>query len=323
MIVCLTSLGDNFSLLQVLKKKKFIWYNENMSAFERQSVFHNEREVSKYTVIIEPPYPPGWRMNPHRHIQCELSLVKSGSCTIQAGESTFHFQTNDVVFIPGGVLHDFYAEPPQGVEFAVVQFLPFDEELLCHLINNPPLGCFSLFDLSASVFLEFCHKLQREIASLLPFAEVQCRAIIEEMVVFLLRGKTIPSQPPLSPEQRQLIEGALRFMHEHSHDLIHVKDVAQTHGLSPQYFRRLFKQYVGVSPKQYLTTLKIQRSKCLLLHQEHSVTEVAMGLGFGSTQQFSKVFRKITGLSPSLWRKAYLWNEKDELSIRRSSTNRV
>lgn len=140
---------------------------------------------------------------------------------------------------------------------------------------------------------------------------------------FSPQGKTIPSQPPLSPEQRQLIEGALRFMHEHSHDLIHVKDVAQTHGLSPQYFRRLFKQYVGVSPKQYLTTLKIQRSKCLLLHQEHSVTEVAMGLGFGSTQQFSKVFRKITGLSPSLWRKAYLWNEKDELSIRRSSANRV
>jgi len=192
MIVCLTSLGDNFSLLQVLKKKKFIWYNENMSTFERQSVFHNEREVSKYTVIIEPPYPPGWRMNPHRHIQCELSLVKSGSCTIQAGESTFRFQTNDVVFIPGGVLHDFYAEPPQGVEFAVVQFLPFEEELLHHLINNPPLGCFSLFDLSASVFLEFCHKLQREIASLLPFAEVQCRAIIEEMVVFLLRAKPSP-----------------------------------------------------------------------------------------------------------------------------------
>ncbi len=253
-------------------------------------------------------------MYPHRHTQCELSLVKSGSCTIQAGGRNFHFRTNDVMFIPSGVLHDFHAEPPKGVEFVVVQFLPFEDDLLHHLINSPPIGRFSLLDLSVSVFLEFCHKLQREIASGLPFAEVQCRALVEEMIVFLLRGNSRTSVPLLSPEQKQVIENALRFMHEHSHDLTHIKEVARTYGLSPQYFRRLFKSYVGVSPKQYLTTLKIQRSKCLLLHREHSVTEVAMGLGFASTQQFSKVFRKITGLSPSTWRKTYLLHDKEDTS---------
>ncbi|MEN3185657.1 MAG: AraC family transcriptional regulator [Atribacterota bacterium] len=268
-----------------------------------------------YTVILEPPYPPGWQMHPHRHTQCELSLVKSGGCTIQAGGRNFRFHKNEAMFIPSGVLHDFYAEPPEGVEFVVAQFLPFDHDFLRHLVNTPPIGRFSLSQLSVSVFLEFCHKLQREIASNPPFAEIQCRAIVEEMIVFLLRGKTAFSSSPLSPEQKQIIESALRFMHEHSHNLTHVKEVARIYGLSPQYFRRLFKHYVGVSPKQYLTTLKIQRSKCLLLHHEHSVTEVAMGLGFGSTQQFSKVFRKITGLSPSTWRKSYLLTENESTPI--------
>lgn len=286
-----------------------------MGALEISSPFATERGISRYTVIIEPPYPPGWRMHPHRHTQCELSLVKSGSCTIQAGGKHFHFHAHEAMFIPSGILHDFYAESPSGVEFVVVQFLPFDHNFLHHLVNTPPIGRFPLLELSVSVFLELCHKLQREIASNLPFAEIQCRAIIQEMTVFLLRGHTSFSSSPLSPDQKQVIENALRFMHEHSHDLTHVKEVAQIYGLSPQYFRRLFKHYVGVSPKQYLTTLKIQRSKCLLLHHEHSVTDVAMGLGFGSTQQFSKVFRKVTGLSPSTWRKTYLLTEKEGTPI--------
>lgn len=279
-----------------------------------KSGLSGERGISRYTVIIEPPYPPGWRMSPHRHVHCEVSLVKSGSCTIQVEDKNFRFQKNEVMFIPSGVLHSFWAEVPQGVEFTVIQFLPFEEDFFHHLVNHHPIGRFTLSDLSVSVFLELFHKLQREIASEFPFAEVQCRALVEEIAVFLLRSNSFSLSPNLSPQQRKIVESALRLMHEHSHDITHVKEVAQAYGLSPQYFRRLFKHHVGVSPKQYLTTLKIQRSKCLLLHEEQSVTEIAMGLGFGSTQQFSKVFRKITGLSPSIWRKMYLWNEKTPLS---------
>ncbi|MGQ9473365.1 MAG: helix-turn-helix domain-containing protein [Candidatus Caldatribacteriaceae bacterium] len=278
---------------------------------EGKSNLSGERGISRYTVIVEPPYPPGWRMNPHRHVQCEVSLVKSGSCTIQVDGANLHFKKNEVMFIPSGVLHSFCAEMPQGVEFAVIQFWPFDEDFFRHLLNHHPIGRFTLSEFSVSFFLELFHKLQREIASEFPFAEVQCRALVEEIAVFLLRSNSFSPLPDLSPQQREVVERALRFMHEHSHDITHVKEVARAYGLSPQYFRRLFKHHVGVSPKRYLTTLKIQRSKCLLLHEEQSVTEVAMDLGFGSTQQFSKVFRKVTGLSPSIWRKMYLWNEKN------------
>ncbi|MGQ9747638.1 MAG: helix-turn-helix domain-containing protein, partial [Candidatus Caldatribacteriaceae bacterium] len=187
----------------------------------------------------------------------------------------------------------------------------FDADVFRHLLTHHPIGRFTLSEFSVSFFLELFNKLQREIASEFPFAEVQCRALVEEIAVFLLRSNSFSPLPDLSPQQREVVERALRFMHEHSHDITHVKEVARAYGLSPQYFRRLFKHHVGVSPKRYLTTLKIQRSKCLLLHEEQSVTEVAMDLGFGSTQQFSKVFRKVTGLSPSIWRKMYLWNEKN------------
>ncbi len=244
-------------------------------------------------------------MPTHRHVQCELCLVKSGRCIIQTDGCEEHFQANDLFFIPSGIPHDFYAQPPAGVEFVVIQFLPFNEDLFRYLVNTPPIGRLKLSPLSVNIFLEFCHKLQKELVSALPFAEVECRALLEELVVFLLRGN-VTSTSSLLPEQREVIERALRLMHEQSHESLYIREIAKEFGLSPQHFRKLFKNYLGVSPKQYLIALKIQRSKCLLLHREHSVTEVAMRLGFSSTQQFSKVFRKITGFSPSTWRSVYL-----------------
>lgn len=276
-----------------------------MNAIQRKLASCAEREMSQYTVILEPPYPPGWRMPIHRHVQCELCLVKSGRCIIQIDGCEEHFQTNDLLFIPSGIPHDFYAQPPTGVEFVVIQFLPFNEDLFRYLVNTPPIGRLKLSPLSVNIFLEFCHKLQKELVSALPFAEVACRALLEELVVFLLRGN-VTSTSSLLPEQREVIERALRLMHERSHESLYIREIAKECGLSPQHFRKLFKNYLGVGPKRYLITLKIQRSKCLLLHREHSVTEVAMRLGFSSTQQFSKVFRKITGFSPSTWRSVYL-----------------
>ncbi len=276
-----------------------------MSVIQHQPTTSPERGMSQYTVILEPPYPPGWGMPMHRHVQCELCLVKSGRCIIRINGKDEYFQANELLFVPSGIPHDFYAQPPSGVEFVVIQFLAFNEDLLCHLINTPPVGRFKLSNLAVNIFLEFCHKLQRELISALPFAEVECRALLEELAVFLLRGNNI-SFTSLLPEQREVIENALRFMHERSHESLHIREIAKEFGLSSQHFRKLFKNYLGISPKQYLTTLKIQRSKCLLLHREHSVTEVAMALGFSSTQQFSKVFRKVTGFSPSTWRNMYL-----------------
>lgn len=279
-----------------------------MSAIQQKITPHTEREMSQYTVILEPPYPPGWRMPMHRHIQCELSLVKSGSCIMQTGGRKERLRAHEVFFIPSGVPHDFYAQPPHGVEFVVIQFPAFNEDLLRHLVNTPPIGRFVLSDLSVSVFLECCYKLQRELVSSLPFVEVECRALLEELVVLLLRNNCMLTAV-LLPEQKRLMEQALRFMHERSHEILHIREVAREFGLSPQHFRKLFKNHVGVSPKKYLTALKIQRSKCLLLHREYSVTEVAMGLGFSSTQHFSKVFHRVTGLSPSIWRRTYLLGE--------------
>jgi AraC-like DNA-binding protein len=71
-------------------------------------------------------------------------------------------------------------------------------------------------------------------------------------------------------------------------------------------FRKLFKNYTGLSPGQYYIQLKIEKAKELLSSPEYSVKQIAVDLSFESNFYFSKVFREKTGLTPTEYRKKCL-----------------
>jgi len=272
------------------------------------------RGAQDYAIINGPPFPANWQVSPHRHSQLEIGLVKSECCTIQVGSERHYFERGDVFFFPTRLAHGFATGSTQGVEIVVVQFPKLEESLTKKLINLPPIGFFKLTDLEMSIFLDLCYRLQREIAGSLPFSEMQCQALLQQIIVLLFRTSSRGDLPYLIPQQQHAIEKALQIIHLRNQDNLRIGEIAAEVGFSSQHFRELFKRYVGISPKKYLTTLKIQRSKCLLLHKEYSVTDVAYHLGFSSPQQFSKAFRKTIGLSPLLWRKAYMLQDESVLS---------
>ncbi len=265
-------------------------------------------DARDYTVIIEPPYPAGRWMPPHAHIQHEIALVYAGACRINLppAHQAHHLVEGDVLFFPSGLAHDFVADPVRGVQFIVVQFLHLDPRLLKQLVNTRTLGRFHLSRLELSRFVDVCHQLQREVAGNLPYAEVQCQALVEQLVVILLRSVQRDAESGLSPEHAQIINRALEWLHAHSHENILVSDVARVVNLSPVHFRQLFRRAMGVSPKQYLSALRLQTSKCLLMH-DRPVSEVAELAGFGSPQEFSKAFRRLTGVTPLEWKRAHLY----------------
>jgi AraC family transcriptional regulator, arabinose operon regulatory protein len=260
-----------------------------------------------YTVIIEPPYPSGWRMIPHSHVQYEMTLVRSGACHISLGHDLRLMQSGDVIFIPSRVAHGHEPYLNHEVELLVVQFPHLNAELVQELINATPLGLYHLSELEKSRFMSLCYQMQREIAGGLAHATHVCRAYIEQMAVLLLRSQTSGENKSLTFEQQTAIETALQWMHDHAHKPLTISDVATYIGFSTAHFRALFRQAVGVSPKQYLTALRLQASKCLLMHAERTVTEVAQLAGFNSPQEFSKVFRHFTGLTPSEWKRTHLY----------------
>lgn len=85
---------------------------------------------------------------------------------------------------------------------------------------------------------------------------------------------------------------------------------AQHAGLSPSYFCKVFKTLTGRSPMDHFNRLKIREACSLLSTQDTTVKEVASRLGFHDPYYFSRLFKKLVGLSPDRFRQAQRGNHK-------------
>lgn len=102
---------------------------------------------------------------------------------------------------------------------------------------------------------------------------------------------------------QQLSTLARHYMDLHYHDQILMSDVADFVGVHPNYLANVFKKETGISPKQYLSNLRIKKAKELLLETTDSVSLISQSVGFTDSLSFSKFFKKETGGSPLQYRK--------------------
>ena len=88
----------------------------------------------------------------------------------------------------------------------------------------------------------------------------------------------------------------------HYHDNLQITDVAAAVGVHANYLANTFQEQYHVTPKQYLTKLKLDKAKELLLLTKHPVYIIANSVGFSDPLAFSKFFRRMTGISPTEYR---------------------
>jgi transcriptional regulator GlxA family with amidase domain len=84
-----------------------------------------------------------------------------------------------------------------------------------------------------------------------------------------------------------------------SHEEWSVQRLAEASGISQAHFARCFKQAFGIPPHRYLLTRRIERATALLRDTDLPVTEIAFQTGWQSLGTFGRIFRDITGQSPS------------------------
>lgn len=83
---------------------------------------------------------------------------------------------------------------------------------------------------------------------------------------------------------------------------ISLEDIASEVNMSYSWFRKLFKEYTGLSPANYIQEMKIERAKNMLMTSELSIKEIAYILNFESVSYFSLTFRSRTGKTPTEYR---------------------
>ncbi len=102
--------------------------------------------------------------------------------------------------------------------------------------------------------------------------------------------------------QYHKIQHAIHFINDNYLTDIRLTAAAQEARMSPAHFSRLFKKVMGMSYQDYLNNRRISKAKNLLRSSAKSVTEIAASLGFADSTGFGRIFKKVTGYTPSAYR---------------------
>lgn len=97
----------------------------------------------------------------------------------------------------------------------------------------------------------------------------------------------------------QAIQMAAEYIRKNYRNKLTIDDIAQVVYLSPCYVSRIFKQSLGCTLMEYLTQVRVEKAKTMLKNPKYNVMQVAEESGFEDPGYFTRVFKKIEGVTPS------------------------
>lgn len=109
--------------------------------------------------------------------------------------------------------------------------------------------------------------------------------------------------PKEENQPTETVANAIQYIHQNYRNKISLNEVAEHVFLSPSYFSKKFKEEIGKNFNQYVNEIRTKQAKHLLKNTDYSLSEIASDIGFENLSYFSKVFRRITGLSPSAYQR--------------------
>ncbi|WFF43479.1 AraC family transcriptional regulator [Salinicola endophyticus] len=210
----------------------------------------------------------------------------------------------------------------------LVQALPMPFECETRTPENAPmLGINIAFDpLTLSELVQQLPESGRELGDPAPMAAVELDTTMEACVLRLIDclGDATESRVlgpgrvrevlfaalrgPQGPSLRQLVQrqgqyariiDALNYLHHHFASGLTVETLAAQANMSASHFHHHFKRTTQQSPLQYLKRLRLLKARALLGQQRMNVARAASEVGYRSTSQFSREYKRYFGVSPS------------------------
>ena len=129
---------------------------------------------------------------------------------------------------------------------------------------------------------------------------------IDNLKISLFKQRVAAEEP--AAQEERTINGLTRYLQEHLAEEVSLSVLAEQFHLNPQYISQLFKNEIGVGFLTYLTNIRMEKAKKLLLSTSLSIAEVAEQSGYGDYRVFTKVFKKTEGSTPSQYRRDFLEN---------------
>ncbi len=132
----------------------------------------------------------------------------------------------------------------------------------------------------------------------------QHEAVVKLLSIFAQHLSMLSNQVLVQQDNAEppVITRAKEYIQEHQTENLRLGNVAKAVNTSTFYFCKMFKKVTGINFTDYLSRVRIEKSKNLLLNPNLRVSEIAFEVGFQSLTHFNRVFKKILGQSPTEYR---------------------
>jgi len=135
-------------------------------------------------------------------------------------------------------------------------------------------------------------------------AKKEHEAMVQLLQIFAQHISMLSNQIVVRQENAEppVIAKAKEFIREHQSEALSLSRVAKAANSSTFYFCKMFKKVTGVNFTHYVSRVRIEKARDLLLNPNLRISEIAYEVGFQSLTHFNRVFKKLLGQSPSEYR---------------------
>lgn len=132
----------------------------------------------------------------------------------------------------------------------------------------------------------------------------QYEAVLRLLNIFAQHLSALSNQLSVQAAQQESpqMTKARAYITQHQDEEISLHQVASAVNMSAFYFCKTFRQATGLTFTDYLARVRVEKVKNLLLNPHRRISEAAFAAGFQSLSQFNRVFRRVAGEAPTVWR---------------------
>lgn len=245
------------------------------------------------------PILPTWR--PRGRLDYQLLYIA-------AGKAHFHFDDKEQVVTAGHMVLYRPKEPQKYEYYGEDQ----TEVYWVHFTGGNVKNILRSYGLTDDKRVFYCgsgldyQNLFRTMINELQMCKVNYAEMLEmylRQIFIMLQRYFLNSLKTDNAHVVEEIDKATLYFNEHYSEDISIDEYAQNNHVSVSWFIRNFKQCTGSTPMQYILSKRIYNAEILLHDSTYNVTEIAEIVGYDNPLYFSRIFKKVKGISPSEYRK--------------------
>lgn len=245
----------------------------------------------------------------HWHQEIELIYMRFGSAHFSINDYTFTAHAGDLVIIDTGDFH--YSDSSQMRN--TLEFIIFDPGIISSLYQHSQ---FSHPCITREVLAET--GLESELLRLLPLVKTELKEknpYYKEIVTaslreywYLLKRKIPKNDSGMQSESKRIsmlydMQQLLSYIEENYADNISLSYASRKMSFSESHFSKVFKKLIGINYVTYLNMVRIEHAAAAIKNTTNRVTDIALNCGFNNIRTFNRVFKEITGYTPSEFQK--------------------